>query len=539
MSSTWEPSTCWSRGRRAATGGHQPRPDGRARPLRNSSPSSPSHSGQVTIETLAPSPVSRGEIWVGTSNGVIQLTRDGGETGRTSRRPACHKEAVAGARSSSVARQRRHRLRGGRGIRRRPSRTSIEHATSARTGSSSSGACRRTRRPSRAGGSRGSGSAVRGYRNGRSWVSFDRGDHWQSLQLNLPNTRDQDIVVHGVDLAISTYGRALWILDDVTPLRELRSGRGEYVAWHTCSSPATAYRVRWDNIQDTPLPPEVPAGDNPPEGAIIDYYLKTAAAGPSRCRSTMRTTTSSATTRAWRRPRTLAPNIAAYWFAPPIVLPTAAGMHRMAWDLRYPVPTALNYSYFGDLLDYTEYTLNTHAIKGHTPRINPPARWSSRAPSTSADVGGETYTRELRSWTIHASRSHRQAALQLRLELRMMAGMAVSFDAFNSSSSFDRRSPQDEGAAAAPRSAQVLTALKARHRASRWPSAGRQWLRSRQPRPHSPSRRIWSSGTYRPRRAIWRQPSRIAERIDSALVGLQQLETTDIPKLNAMLPTPT
>ena len=111
------------------------------------------------------------------------------------------------------------------------------------------------------------------------WISFDRGDHWQSLQLNLPSTIVSDITVHGSDLVISTYGRGFWILDDVTPLRQARDAAAASTTAFLFR-PDSATRARWDNTQDTPLPPETPTGENPPEGAIIDYYLKAPVPGP-------------------------------------------------------------------------------------------------------------------------------------------------------------------------------------------------------------------------------------------------------------------
>ena len=109
------------------------------------------------------------------------------------------------------------------------------------------------------------------------FVSWDDGDHWQSLQLNLPPTPVTDLQVHANDLVISTFGRALWILDDVTPLREISPQITASEAY--LFRPATGMRVRWDNYQDTPYPVETPAGQNPPDGAILDYFLKTRAAG--------------------------------------------------------------------------------------------------------------------------------------------------------------------------------------------------------------------------------------------------------------------
>src|SRR2546421_2818792 len=101
------------------------------------------------------------------------------------------------------------------------------------------------------------------------FVSFDGGDHWQPLQLNLPTTSVRDLHVHGSDLIAATYGRGLWILDDVSPLRQVDDTRATVLL-----KPAEAMRVRFDNHPDTPLSIDLPHGDNRPEGAIIYYYLK-------------------------------------------------------------------------------------------------------------------------------------------------------------------------------------------------------------------------------------------------------------------------
>src|SRR5262249_13240928 len=168
-----------------------------------------------------------------------------------------------------------------------------------------------------------------------AWVSFDRGDHWQSLQLNLPSTVVSDMTVRGSDLVISTYGRGFWILDDVSPLRQIRAAMAS-TAPAFVFKPEPALRVRWDNTQDTPRPPEMKVGDTPPEGAIIDYYLPAAVSG------TVTLAISDADGHVIREysstpppppaPNTPMANVPDYWFAPPIVLPTTAGMHRVAWD---------------------------------------------------------------------------------------------------------------------------------------------------------------------------------------------------------------
>jgi hypothetical protein len=202
------------------------------------------------------------------------------------------------------------------------------------------------------------------------YVSFDDGDHWQSLQLNLPSSSMRDMVVHGNDLVLVTYGRAIWILDDVTPLRQIAVEPAQ--ADVRLLAPAAATRARWDVYGDTPLPIETPTAPNPPEGAIIDYYLKSAPSGELKltiadARGKVVRTYSSV-----KPPEpTLLANVPSYWFAPPAVLTKDAGQNRFTWNLRSENPKVLPFGYFGGLLDYVEYTLADHAIPGLTPRDQP------------------------------------------------------------------------------------------------------------------------------------------------------------------------
>jgi hypothetical protein len=174
----------------------------------------------------------------------------------------------------------------------------------------------------------------------RVYVSFDDGDHWQSLQLNMAPSSVRDITIKDDDLIAATHGRGFWILDDVTPLRQIDGGTANADA--VLFKPQTAYRVRWNTNTDTPLPPEEPAGLNPPEGAIINYYLKNAAAGPvtlevidSQQRVVRRYSSGDPVV----RPDPVRGNLPLYWFRPPMVLSAAAGMHRFTWDVHYqPLP---------------------------------------------------------------------------------------------------------------------------------------------------------------------------------------------------------
>ena len=202
------------------------------------------------------------------------------------------------------------------------------------------------------------------------FVSFDAGDHWQSLQLNLPASSMRDLWVHGEDLVLGTYGRSLWILDDITPLRQIESGTPR--ATVRLFQPAPAIRARWDVNGDTPLPVEVPTAPNPPEGAIIDYSLPATPEGEIRLTITdARGAVVRAFTSTAPPPPTLLANVPEYWFAPPSVLTKNRGLNRFAWNLRYPNPRILPFGYFGGLLDFVEYTLADHAIPGRTPREQP------------------------------------------------------------------------------------------------------------------------------------------------------------------------
>ncbi|HKJ91710.1 MAG TPA: hypothetical protein VJ957_01025, partial [Longimicrobiales bacterium] len=110
------------------------------------------------------------------------------------------------------------------------------------------------------------------------YVSFDDGDHWQSLRLNMPTTSVRDLIIHDNDLVVATHGRGFWILDDMTPIREMTPDIASKDAY--LFKPETATRVRWDTNTDTPLPADEPAAENPPDGAVIDYWLKSDVKGP-------------------------------------------------------------------------------------------------------------------------------------------------------------------------------------------------------------------------------------------------------------------
>jgi photosystem II stability/assembly factor-like uncharacterized protein len=170
-------------------------------------------------------------------------------------------------------------------------------------------------------------------------VSFDDGDHWQSLRLNMPASSVRDVIVKDDDLAVATHGRGFWILDDITPLRQFDPKVTSADAF--LFKPQTAIRVRWSMNTDTPLPPDYTAAENPPDGAVIDYYLGSAANGPvtleikDKAGKTVRNYSSADKV----DPINPMLDIPTYWVRPPQALSAAPGAHRFLWDMHYaPLP---------------------------------------------------------------------------------------------------------------------------------------------------------------------------------------------------------
>jgi photosystem II stability/assembly factor-like uncharacterized protein len=189
------------------------------------------------------------------------------------------------------------------------------------------------------------------------YFSLDDGDQWQLLRLNMPATSIRDLVIHDDDIVVGTHGRSFWILDDMTPLRQLDAKTASAETF--LFKPKLTYRFRRNKNTDTPLPPEEPAGKNPPDGAIINYRLGADAGKPAvldildEAGRTVRSFSSADSVEPIEKDL----NVPTYWVRPQQRVATGRGTHRFVWDLHYPPPKVLGH----------EYPIS--AIYGDTPRF--------------------------------------------------------------------------------------------------------------------------------------------------------------------------
>ena len=294
------------------------------------------YQGFGIVSTIAPSPLNRDVIWAGSDTGLIHVTRDGGKTwtnvtprglsdwSRVSMIEASHFEpAVAyAAVDRSIRDDRKPYI-----YRTRDYGASWQLIASWLSAPAFVRAVRED--PT----TRGLLFAATEF--GVS-VSFDDGDHWQSLQLNLPATGVRDLVIHGDDLVAATHGRSFWILDNMSPLRQMADAGKAPVVW--LYRPATAVRVDNDAFVGTPLPPEEPTADNPPNGAMLDYWLK----GPAD--NINLEISDSQKNLVWKFSSDAQPPkhgelpLAERWYPKPEILEKAPGMHRFVWNLRWRSP---------------------------------------------------------------------------------------------------------------------------------------------------------------------------------------------------------
>ena len=366
-------------------------------------------SPQGTITALSASPLDEGVLWAGTDDGNIQVTMDGGANWRNVTPPqieawtrifnieAGHFDtgtAYAAANTMRIDDMNPHFWRthdGGR------TWTEINHGLA--PGAVANSIREDPRKP----------GLLYAATETQVWVSFDDGDNWHSLRLDMPAVSVRDIQVKDdstcmcSDLVAGTHGRGFWILDDVTPLRQAAEAQAAQVAY--LFEPATAVRVRYGMNDPTEWPPEVPHGENPPPGGIIDYWLAADAAGPV----TLEVLDSAGkVVRSYSSddPRLVpdpaldpkgydgicredpsAPNcrVPLYWPAPQMLVSTRRGMHRFSWDLHFepigPEPRAGGGA--------------TGAVPHHTyPRVDapwaPPGEYTVRL-----TVGGRQFTQPL------------------------------------------------------------------------------------------------------------------------------------------------
>ncbi len=299
------------------------------------------------------------------------------------------------------------------------------------------------------------------------YVSFDDGEHWQSLRLNMPATSIRDIVIKDDDLLAGTHGRGFWILDNLTPLRQLESDSAAANARLAGAAailfrPQTATRVRWNMNTDTPLPPDEPAGQNPPDGAILDYALGPGVSG------TVTLEILDAAGKLVRKyssddvlepvdPATLA--VPPYWVRPPQGLSGKPGMHRFLWDMHYaPAPRSRpNYpisaiagntapAFTSPWVLPGSYTVKlTAAGKSYTQPLK--VRMDPRVKTLPADLAQQhALSKQLYDALIESSAALdglRDLRVQLKQRMEQAGGNAVS----QAIGAFDKKAEATEGAA--------------------------------------------------------------------------------------------
>ena len=293
--------------------------------------------GYGVVYTIAPSSLDGNLIWAGSNTGLIHSTRDGGKTwkdatpkglgdwSRISLIEASHFDPA-----EAYAAVDRHRLDDQKPYLYR----TRDYGATWQVISEGIGATsflRAVREDPQTRGLLFAGTELGAY------ASFDDGDHWQSLQLNLPTVSIHDLVIHGDYLVVATHGRAFWILDNITPLRQAHDAVKAAGPWFY--RPAIAVRVDNDPYLGSPLPPEEPTAKNPPNGAALDYYLKAAASHIKldildEKQNLVRSFSSDDAKEQQHPPRP----IAEYWFPKPQILETTPGMHRFVWNLAWGAP---------------------------------------------------------------------------------------------------------------------------------------------------------------------------------------------------------
>lgn len=343
------------------------------------------------IYTIAPSPIARERIWAGTDDGLIWLTVDGGQHWKNMTPPemqAWQKVSMLEASRfdphTAYAAVNTLRLDDLRPhiYRTRDDGKTWKEVVQGIPADENVNVVRediKTRGLLFAGTERG------------TYVSFNEGNDWQSLRRNMPATSVRDLLVKENDLISATHGRGFWIMDDIAPLRSLRDAA--HATQPVLFAPETAMRVRWDTNTDTPIPPDEPAGENPPDGAILDYYLPPSYSGPvaleirdasgAVVRRYSSQETDSARSSNTRDVDAQFLDIPAYWIRPRQKLSAAPGTHRFLWDMHLQPLVGLTPQY-------------SMAAVPHETAIAPSGPWAMPGNYTVALIAaGKSYTQPL------------------------------------------------------------------------------------------------------------------------------------------------
>ena len=303
----------------------------------------PPYTRRGVIYTIAPSPMAAhvGLVWIGTDDGYIQMTPDGGKTWRnvtpkavTAWSKIVMMQASHFDANEAFAAVDRHRLADNNPYiyRTRDAGKTWQLITN---GLPAGVYMQTVKEDGKKKGLLFAGSELGVY------VSFDDGDAWQSLQLNLPPCSMRDLAIHGDDLIVATHGRGFWVLDDMTALRQISDQAAQSDAY--LFRPADALRMNAGADYGSPMPRDEALAENPPVGAMIDYYLKAAASGPLTVDIL---DSKGKVVRSYSSAHHLAPfkaealEFPASWIHQPQPPSAEAGMHRFMWDLRYTAAPA-------------------------------------------------------------------------------------------------------------------------------------------------------------------------------------------------------